>query len=44
MTTPNLDLEIYVEEPDLRAGFDTVRDIAAITGIVHVLYLLLSLD
>lgn len=36
MSTPNLDLEIYVEEPDLRAGFDTVRDIAATTGVKQI--------
>lgn len=39
MTTPNLDFEIYVEEPDVRIGFDTIREFAAIPGVKQIQYL-----
>jgi hypothetical protein len=39
MTTPNLDFEIYVEEPDIRMGFDTVREIAALPGVRQIQFL-----
>lgn len=39
MTTPNLDFEIYVEEPDIRIGFDTVREIAALSGVRKIQFL-----
>jgi hypothetical protein len=36
MATPNLDFEIYVEEPDIRIGFDTIREFAAIPGVKQI--------
>lgn len=39
MTTPNLDFEIYVEEPDIRVGFDIVREIATISGVKQIEFL-----
>ena len=39
MTTPNLDFEIYVEQPDVRSGFDTVREIAAISGVKQIQFI-----
>ncbi len=36
MTTPNLDFEIYVEEPDVRLGFDTIREFAAMPGVKQI--------
>jgi hypothetical protein len=39
MTTPNLDFEIYAAEPDIRVGFDTVRELAAISGVKQIHFL-----
>lgn len=39
MTTPNLDFEIYVEEPDVRIGFDTIRELATIPGVQQIQFL-----
>jgi len=39
MTTPNLDFEIYVKEPDVRIGFDTVRELAVIPGVKQIHFL-----
>ncbi|MCC5466895.1 hypothetical protein [Pelosinus baikalensis] len=39
MTTPNLDFEIYVKEPDVRIGFDTVRELAVIPGVKQIQFL-----
>lgn len=39
MATPNLDFEIYVEEPDIRIGFDTVREIATVPGVKQIQFL-----
>ncbi|MEN6411923.1 MAG: hypothetical protein ABFC84_04035 [Veillonellales bacterium] len=36
MTSPNLDFEIYVEEPDVRIGFDTIREFASISGVKQI--------
>ena len=36
MTTPNLDFEIYVEEPDIRIGFNTVAEFAAVSGVKQI--------
>jgi hypothetical protein len=36
MSTPNLDFEIYVDQPDIRQGFDTVREIATISGVQQI--------
>lgn len=39
MTTPNLDFEIYVENPDIRLGFDTVREFAVTSGVKKIQFL-----
>lgn len=39
MTSPNLDFEIYVEKPDVRIGFDTIREFAAISGVKQIQFL-----
>lgn len=39
MTTPNLDFEIYVEKPDVRIGFDTICEFAAISGVKQIQFL-----
>lgn len=39
MATPNLDFEVYVEEPDIRIGFDTVREFASISGVKQIQFL-----
>jgi len=33
MVTPNVDFEVYVEHPDVRAGFAIMAEIAAVPGI-----------
>ncbi len=38
MTSPNLDFEIYVEKPAIDIGFDTIRDLAGISGVESVVY------
>lgn len=39
MTTSNLDFEIYVDEPDIRMGFDAVRELAAVPGVEQIQFL-----
>lgn len=39
MTTCNLDFEIYVQEPDVRIGFDTIREFAVIPGVKQIQFL-----
>lgn len=39
MTSPNLDFEIYVEKPDVRIGFDTICEFAAISGVKQIQFL-----
>lgn len=39
MASTNLDFEIYVERPEIRAGFDVIQGIAEIPGVQQVLYL-----
>lgn len=36
MMTPNIDLEVYAERPDIRVGFDAVREIAETHGVRQI--------
>ncbi len=38
MTTPNIDLEIYVERPDIRVGFEVAQEFALVPGVKKVRY------
>lgn len=39
MASSNLDFEIYVDQPEISAGFDVLREIALTPGVKQVLYL-----
>lgn len=38
MTVPNIDMEIYVEKPDVREGFAVMSEIALLSGVVRIQY------
>ena len=36
MTTPNIDLEIYVERPDIEAGFEVIQKFALLPRVKKI--------
>lgn len=39
MASPNLDFEIYVEEPDINVGFETIKEFANVPGVKQIQFL-----
>jgi len=39
LVSPNLDFEIYVEQPEIGVGFEVIRDMARTPGVAQVVYL-----
>ncbi len=38
MTTPNIDLEIYVDRPDIKAGFEVIQKFALLPSVKKIRY------
>ena len=39
MASTNLDFEIYVEEPNINVGFETIKEFANVSGVKQIQYL-----
>lgn len=39
MASPNLDFEIYVDEPDINIGFETIKEFANVPGVKQIQFL-----